>query len=344
MPYRFTKFTDRAFDYSWPEVRAYHLALIREVVERYDCDGIELDWMRFGFHLRPGHEMEDALLLTEFIAEVRSLLDVWSQRRGRRIALSARVPSRPQTALRLGMDAITWARRGLLDRLVITPFWETIETDMPVEVWRAVLEGSGVELAAGFEMLLRPYPAFSNRPTNSLETVRGAAAAFLNRGVDSIYLFNYFDSMTAMDDLGNYPVLLREIGSLATLQGKPRRHVLTYADTWAPGEPPAIPLPTPCPADGWCAWRLPTGPTPAGEVTVMLGLLEGTEDTDDMEVRLNGTPCPPCGRITLPAPAPPFPVYGFTVPREAMQCGEQVIEVHSPQAVTFGWVEISVHG
>ena len=43
-----------------PEVRKHHMALIHELAQRYDFDGLELDWMRFGFHFRPGHEREGA--------------------------------------------------------------------------------------------------------------------------------------------------------------------------------------------------------------------------------------------------------------------------------------------
>ncbi len=38
----------------------------RASAERYDPDGIELDWMRFGFHFRPGFEGEGAAVLTDF--------------------------------------------------------------------------------------------------------------------------------------------------------------------------------------------------------------------------------------------------------------------------------------
>ena len=47
---------DKAFDYGREEVRAYHTKLVKELIERYDFDGLELDWMRFGFHFRPGYE------------------------------------------------------------------------------------------------------------------------------------------------------------------------------------------------------------------------------------------------------------------------------------------------
>ena len=41
---------DRALDYGIPEVREHAMSFIRELLERYDPDGIELDWMRFGYH------------------------------------------------------------------------------------------------------------------------------------------------------------------------------------------------------------------------------------------------------------------------------------------------------
>lgn len=230
----FMGWIDRAFDYGRQEVREYHMKLIRELADRYDFDGLELDWMRFGWHFAPGNEEDGTSILNEFTADVRRLLDVEEKKRGHKINLSARVPSNPQTARALGMDAVSWARQGLIDMLIVTPFFNTIDTDMPIELWKQLLEGTGVTLAAGFEILLCPYPGYSVQSkgsiiaqhTNSLETTRGAAASALDRGADCIYLFNYMDMETAMDDLHNYPALLREVGSLETISEK-TRHMLT---------------------------------------------------------------------------------------------------------------------
>jgi len=333
--------TQKAFDYGQAEVREHHMRLICELAERYDFDGLELDWMRFGYHFRPGNELEGGELLTEFTAEARSLLDDWSKRRGHPIRLGARVPSRPETARRLGMDAVRWTRERLIDWLVVTPFWATAETDMPIELWKALLDGTGVTLCAGLEVLLRPYEAFSQLFTNSLDTARGAAASFLDRGADRVYLFNYMDSETAMEDLPNYPALLREVGDSATLSGKSRRYVVTFADTWAPGEPRAYPLPATIRIRQAGAFRLPTGPPLAsGEATVLLGILDG--DVEGMEVRLNGAVCAPLGMRELPAPAPEFPVYAFNIPPAALHRGDNVIEVRPTREVTLGWIEIGM--
>ena len=336
---------DRALDYGRQEVRDYHMALVRELAERYDVDGIELDWMRFGYHFRPGHEAAGREILTDWIGEVRQLLDSRARERGHQIKLGARVPSRPGAAWGLGMDAGEWAHRGLIDMLVVTPFFSTADTDIPLELWRRLLAGTEVTLAAGIEVLVRPYPSYPEQ-RNSLETVRGMATSFLDRGVDRIYLFNYMDSDTAMEGLVNYPTLLREVGSRDTLAGKPRRHVVTYADTWPPGEPQPTLLPADCAAGDNAAFRVHTGPRPeSGRAMVVLGLHEECAACElSLTVRLNGAQCSAAGPIELPRPCPSFPTYAFDVPISAVLRGHNLVEVAASRACTVGWVEISIGG
>jgi hypothetical protein len=327
VPWRAYDWRDRAFDYARPDVQAHHFALIEEYCRRYDFAGLELDWMRFGFHLKPG--AEDTAVLTGFVRRTRRLLDQWENKRGHRIALGARVPSRPETARRLGMDGAAWARDRLVQMLVVTPFWASIETDMPLEVWRALC-GPEVTLAAGLELLLRPYHAYRPLQFNSLETVRGAAAAMLARGADRVYLFNYMDADTQMPDRENYPVVLRECGSLATLSGKPRRHVVTYPDTLAPGEPQAAALPRTIEPGLWASFRVPVGPEIAGEVRLEV---EGS-----VTLRANGELCPP-GPLNRVKPGPEKDLATWRLPRRLG--GEIVLDLHAERGATVRWVEIA---
>jgi len=339
--HRFSGTTDRALDYGRPEVREYHLKLVRELAERYDFDGLELDWMRFGYHFQPGRESAGRVLLTNFTREVRGILNHWEQRRGHAIRLGARVPSRPTTALNLGYDPVVWCREGLLDMLVVTPFWASIETDLPIETWRRALDGTRTVLAAGLELLIRPYHEFTPLQTNSLETVRGAAAAMLERGADRIYLFNYMDSETAIERLEDYPALLRQVGSLETLAGRARRHVVTYADTWAPGETRVSTLPADLRPGQWCGFRLGTGPAPeSGGAEVRLVF-----DTPfDGEVRVNGVPCSAAGQRELPKPGPGRPARIFIAPGSALGAGDNVVELAPKTGNRLTWLEIAIPG
>jgi hypothetical protein len=224
--------------------------------------------------------------------------------------------------------------------LVVTPFWATAETDMPIELWKQLLDDTGVTLAAGLEVLLRPDPAFQLYQTNSLETARGAAASYFRRGADSLYLFNYMDSQTAIDDLEHYPTLLREVGNPLTLTGKPRRHVVTFADTWAPGEPRAIPLPAEIPAGGWGAFRLHIGPAP---LTGRAHVCVGHSGTALPQVWVNGVRCDVSYTpMRISAPEPAEPPQQFVIPAEVLVDGYTVIEVHAGEPITVYWVEIAI--
>ena len=348
---RFDAWIDRAFDYGQKAVRDYHMAFIRELFERYDFDGLELDWMRFGYHFRPGHEEEGIPLLTAFMTEVRQLADDHAARRGHPIRIGVRVPSRPWTAKGLGMDAITWAQKGLIDLLVVTPFWASIETDMPIERWKELLGDSPVMLAAGLEVLIRPYPAASTDSsanfTNNAEMVRGAAASLLHRGADLIYLFNYMDSETTPSNQEDFYKIRREAGSLKTATAHPRRHVVTYSDTWAPGEVEVYALPARCGPGQTAAFQIHIGPRPtSGKVRVFVGLgEEGPCETSPLAVRVNEELCP-ASESAPPAHIHPVvrTVAGFDVPIAAVKEGYNSVEVGSSatEPSQIVWVEIIV--
>jgi hypothetical protein len=340
VPYRFADWRDRAFDYGCAEVRDYHMRLVKELLERYDPDGLELDWMRFGFHFKPGCEAEGSSLLTEFTRAARCLVREAEQRRGHRIALAARVPARPETALGLGMDAIRWAREGLIDRITPTPFWASVDTAIPLDFWKDILAGTKTELAPGLEVIIRSHPGM--RPMmNSLETIRGTAAAYLERGVDRLYLFNHMDSETTIARAVDYPQLLGEVGSLSTLRGTTRRHVVTFTDTWAPGEPRASLLPASLAPDTWGAFRLMAGPAP-GEGEESYVILFAEPKPGNARVLVNGTACVPAEGVSPGDPKPDLPVAAFRIPAGAQKAGPNLIELSCGQALDIEWVELLV--
>ncbi|MBI5092255.1 MAG: family 10 glycosylhydrolase [Candidatus Hydrogenedentes bacterium] len=285
---------DRALDYGIPEVREHNMALVRELLERYDADGLELDWMRFGYHFAPGKEKEGAEILTTFTREVRKLTKEWAAKRGHPIKLGARVPTLPDAAIGLGMDAVTWVREGLIDMLVPTPFWATTDFDIPIETWRERIGPSvkNIVLAAGGEVLLRAYPSAPLAGVD-LPSTRGFAAAHLHRGADQIYLFNYMDKEPMLGPAGTYQKLLHEGLSLDVAAKNPRRHVVTFRDTVAPGMSNDAVLPVDALKGG--AFRIYIGPAPKqGKMTFVAGLTARDEvDKAACEVFLNDAPCKP---------------------------------------------------
>jgi hypothetical protein len=316
VPYRFNGWPDRALDWAHPEVRDHYMKFVLEHLERWDLDGLELDWMRFGYHFGIGRELDGGTVLTQWIGEVRKACKQAAKRLGHPVQLGVRVPSTPETARNLGLDGAAWAKAGLIDLLVPTPFWATCEFNMPIATWRQLLDGTHCALAGGLEIRYQPSPG-ANAIMMTPELAAGAAMAVLRGGADFVYLFNYFADM----HLGGYwtkeqyDTALRAMGSLADLDRLPRRHAVTYRDVRAPGEPADTPLPA---SGGLCQFRLQTGPRPTGRKVEAL-LEVGSADTPAPDLRVNGVLCP--------APTKPSErVFVYPVPDNALTDESHVVE------------------
>jgi hypothetical protein len=233
---RYTGWNDRAFNYALKPVRDYFMALIEEVCNRFDVDGLELDWNRWPLQFREGEEGKQADMLTAWLADVRQTVRKAEKKWGHPICLAARVPARPEVAKGVGLDAVAWARHNLIDHLIVSPFFSTTDFDIPVDRWNELLQGTGVGVTAGLERQVQAYPG-GPLLTNTPELRRGAAMAALARGSQGTYVFNYFDVGSKM------PYLLKEMGSVDTLADKDRTYAVTYVDITMPGKliPPALP-------------------------------------------------------------------------------------------------------
>lgn len=361
---------DRCLDYHHEAVRTHHLEYTRECVERWDMDGIELDWMRQPWCLRPGREGQGARLLTEFTAQVRDMVNQRAKALGHPIKLSARVPSRPDVALRMGFDTVAWAREGLVDLIIPTPAFGNTDYDMPVEIWRALLQGTDAELAPGLEISTVAAP-FGDFVYNNLQQVRGAAASLFDRGGPYLYLFNYMDRDPTCTTVTRLDQVIRETGSPETLRGKARSHVYTFPNLWAPGEIPAFNLPYRLSRYGYrpsAEFRIPIGPAPdaSQSATVVLGLQKGDapesegrvvaaygrkihhdlppaapESARQVQVHVNGETVEYAGGIEG---APDR--HEFSIPQGVLNRGDNVIELYNPTETTLTvvWCEIAIDG
>ncbi len=292
-PDRFTGWNDRCLNYGLQPVRDHMMALIKELCARYDMDGLELDWNRFPLHFREGEEIEQGKKLTAWLAEVRAVVREAEKKWKHPIWLAARVPARPEVALGTGLDAVAWARQGLIDHLIVAPFWATTDFDIPVEQWTELLKGTGVGVTAGLEIRVQPYPG-GPLLANTPERRRGAALAHLSRGSQGIYVFNYFEHRSEAGSA--WGQLLKEMGSIETLANKDRSYVVTFVDISVPGKPIPPALPKRLATKDSAEFKLFIGPKPlkgsrgevrltlqpenAGESLVVRATLNGMEPTN----------------------------------------------------------------
>ena len=68
--------------------------------------------------------------------EIRKVANAAAAKRGHTITLSVRLSSKPSGSRKLGMEADVWAKEGIVDVIVPTSPWESIDFDIPLAEWR----------------------------------------------------------------------------------------------------------------------------------------------------------------------------------------------------------------
>ena len=171
-----------SLNFEFPEVRAYRLAVVREVAERFDIDGFDLDFMRMPPFFDRGRERECAHHLTSLVRETRKILDEEGAKRGKRIKLSASCMRNIQRCEDVGMDIRTWVTEGLVDILI--PTWlKQDATDLPIEEFLELVQGTGIEICPSYGGGCCP---------RTPDAVRARALDCHQRGAHGLQLFNFF--------------------------------------------------------------------------------------------------------------------------------------------------------
>ncbi len=209
-------------NYEHEPVRLHYLALIREIVERYDFDVLELDFMRFSDYFPFRDYEKHCAVMTEFIKQVRKITNQKQD-----IALYIRVASTPAAAYELGFDLETLVAKKFIDGIIFTEFLNT-GWEMPVDEFRAIV-GQNVALYAGADVSADRRPGLPIRymPHNEL-LMRGFAYAYLSSGADGVYFFNFFTLRESGKDSGQLRFdIFKQIKSIETMRNCPKAYLIT---------------------------------------------------------------------------------------------------------------------
>lgn len=329
------------WNYTRPDVRDFYLKLLVEVLQRYDVEGIELDWVRTPPRFEADERERGRACLTEFVRAARRETEAAAARRGHPVRLAVRVPDTPEFALGLGFDAAGWGREGLIDMIIPCGWWNGFE-DIPVEEWRAALGP-----AAG-KCQLVPGTACTYACTKkgfmmerNLAAMRGFVAAMFDRGADGLYLFNHFApvhfNIKARTPEGKpfnectQGDLLRAAGDPAGAVTAPRVHALSIHDQIPEKSSYQQPLPAVLAPQQTLVFQLHTGPKPAaGRYVLRLGL----DKADDLaaaklSVKLNGSAC----RALADMPVPGKPEPRLELPRQnTCELAPRMVQFEAPLA------------
>lgn len=323
------RLSQSSLDYFHADVRSHYLALIREVAERYDMHGLELDFMRHGHYFHPEQALEGAALMTELVREARRITKEAARRLAHPVKLAVRVPGSPWIATQRGLDAVEWSREGLVDLVVASPWWASSQSDISVESWRGLVRGYGVDVAVALEDGVSS--GASGRRTLHVEEARGIALSSLHRGADAVYLFNWFTGPLVEWDKAIYKDFLSTASNQDALRSRARRFPVTLIDPFAAGEPGT---PRPLAQTGpKRALRVPVGPLPLAGQRAFVALSLDAGNTP-AEVRLNGRKCTPAGEEK--------DLLLFEVPPGALRPDHALVEMNVPEKAVLTWLEVRI--
>ncbi len=300
-PYRTPDYFGKCLNYALPEVRQMMLDYISEVLERYDVDGLELDFMREMTLFAPGHE--DRTVLTEFMRCIKDRIAAAEQRYAHKIALSVIVATDPEVCFEAGLDIKSWTESNLVDMVCVIPRWETITTDVPVAFWKSLL--GKTLLSVGQQILVMSYRG-AHWTMSNVAMAYGQAYHSLSSGADCVYLYNYMDGLDPGLEVYCHDTAIRRhqeqflkdlsAEKLATVE---RSFPLTFNDYLNYWSPVAYSLPLVFEEPCFRTVRICTGNLEKDDVLLQLGIR--SDDVlvkDDFEVYVNGS----TAEFTTPSP------------------------------------------
>ena len=200
-------------DYAYPEVRDYMYGMITELFERFDVDGVELDFNRHPAVFRREEGYQNRYLMTDLVRRVRERMKEVAAERGREMELAVRVAPTLKDSMRIGLDVPLWMSEGLVD--IVTAGMGWIPFEMPIREFVEAAEGTGVQVYGCIEAL---------RPTSDDNAVRALASRFWRAGAGT-HLYNFF----------TLPVewkrrMLPQLGDPDSLARRDKRYELDHTD------------------------------------------------------------------------------------------------------------------
>ena len=214
------------WDFSFKGVRDHKVAILQEVAELYDFDGISIDYARVPVLFPEGTQWKHRNDLTDFMRRTRLALLEVGKKRGRPLLLAARVPENLIGCHFDGLDVETWAREKLVDIFVIG----VRSSNVDIAAFRRITAGTGIKI----------YPSFDDHHSSdgyyepAVEVWRAVASNWWQQGADGIHTFNLvFPDPKASAKLGfthgfssrpekwrRLKQVNQDIGSVATLAEK----------------------------------------------------------------------------------------------------------------------------
>lgn len=222
-------------DFNHVAVRDRKFEIIEEVCERYDVDGVELDYIRHPVLFSSVYQgdlatAEEVAVMTNLMRRIRQRLEKIAEQRGRPLLIAARIPDNFKLSRNIGLNVRAWLREDLVDMLFLgggyAPAWLDVE-EIAVEAHR-----NGVRVYPCNNWATRGFDAGLG---GFLENSRALSARWLRQGADGTYYWNVGTPLLKLSGeslaqrRSDRYAPLSETGTLRSLAGKNKVYLLEKA-------------------------------------------------------------------------------------------------------------------
>ena len=210
-------------DYTVPQVREHRLAIVKEVLA-HDVDGISLDFIRSAPYLS-SPALEKARYLTEFVQQVRTLVDDAAREKNRPMILGAIMPWDLALLCDLGVDVEQWIGEGWLD-FVCPSEGRCVDWNLPVDQWVSLAGDADCLVCPAViaDMVIdRTVRADTGHPEGpmhmSMAHMTACAQNFYSQGADGMAFYNMYGHSH-----GSKFANLAQLRDPVALRGMPRHY------------------------------------------------------------------------------------------------------------------------
>lgn len=179
--------TSTHFDYRFEGYREFRLSMIKEIIQNYELDGFEMDFMRWYslFNTQKTTYAQRLQIMTDLIKEIRAALDEATARDGRYRHLVAKIPMWTDRYEDMGIDLKAWAQAGVTVFNLSSSYYTVQDSDL-AQIKRTVPDT---------KVFYETYHTVASEGTTlfrrmTAEQLRTTALTAYKQGADGIALFN----------------------------------------------------------------------------------------------------------------------------------------------------------
>ena len=300
----------RQMDYAIEGVREHRLSIIKEILSKFDVDGLQLDFGRTAPFLSEPKK-ENAKYLTQYIRDVHAALDNAGKAKGMEMTLGMILPWDLNFCENEGIEIRKWIEEGLVS-YVSPGEWYYADWNIPIEGWTAITKNTTCRLYPMTCGNVSPYQLPFEMGQQTLLTdnrvldqpkISAIAENFYGQGAEGFMFYNFYVSGTEQDGsfAKYYPNLKNWIDS-SKISSLPRHYFYVHRLKYLPTEHYSFGMPKGYAPDEEQPFHRQPLKNPGDEISVSFlcydRLIESTarfrfkikdiSEKDRIEVKMNG--------------------------------------------------------